>query len=77
VQQTRETYAVRFEEGSRPCALRAEPIDSPGGQAGWMIFEPDGAALRLGFHDGLGRRPAGFDARPGMVVLRLERRTAR
>lgn len=38
-----------------------------------MLFEVRGSGLRLGFHDNLSRRPANFEARPEMLVLRLSR----
>ncbi len=66
-------FAISVDAGSAPCALHLDPLEGSREPEGWMLFEVHGSGLRLGFHDNLSRRPASFEARPEMLVLRLSR----
>jgi hypothetical protein len=70
----RTEFGFQVDGAARPCAFHLAPVQDPRNPQGWMLFELEGDGLRLGFHDNLKRRAAGFDARPDMVVLTLTRR---
>ena len=51
-------------------------VMTPTGEDGWIRWEIDPEGLRIAFFDGMGERPAGFEAEPGRrdpahVMLRL------
>jgi len=71
--QAHLAFALRLEPDARPCAFYLSPLEGNPEPSGWMLFKVAGGVLKLGFGDNLERRPASFEDRPNMHVLRLTR----
>ena len=68
-------FSVEVDRRARPNAIHltsrfaADPD-------GWMIFAREGDDLKIAYYADLGRRPTGFDAQDGLIVIRLIPHTA-
>jgi len=71
--QAHLAFTLRLEPDARPCAFYLTPLEGNPEPSGWMLFKVAGGVLKLGFSDNLERRPASFEDRPNMHVLRLTR----
>jgi len=68
-----ERHAFTLDPASNPTAMLTNRIAPDRRQSGWMLYELKGKSLRIAFNDAFQGKPEGFEPRPKLIIIDLER----